>query len=389
MSRLILPAALAATLLVIPTRSTESRVHGCAVAPPRGVHIEIGEECAIIVWDAASKTEHFIRRASFNTEAASFGFLVPTPSRPELAEADDRAFQEFAYLTAPPVRQATAPSTGCGCGATKYAGMATAEKVDVMEQKRVAGYDAAVLAATDAAALNKWLSEHGYESGPALQKWLEPYIAHKWIITAFKVARDEPAKKDAAHKGDAATTQTAGPAKAEKVAGPRQGPVSTAAVRMSFQAERPFFPYREPEDQRGPNAAKTPRLLRVYFVGTERMEGTLGSDGVWSGMTKWSKPVPEGTRSSLVGALKLEGQKFPASWWLTEFEDHSSPRPGVDEVYFRPAKDQAQVERQAIALPGGPRSPGWPLFAVFGLGLALVYVRRIVRGRPALRYRLS
>ena len=72
--------------------------------PPRGARVDIAEESAIIIWDAATKTEQFIRRASFKTDAKDFGFLVPTPSKPTLAEADDSAFHELERITAPPIR---------------------------------------------------------------------------------------------------------------------------------------------------------------------------------------------------------------------------------------------------------------------------------------------
>src|SRR4051794_39286311 len=71
----------------------------CAPAPPHNVPVAIASESAIIVWDEKSHTQHFIRRASFATQAKDFGFLVPTPTRPTLAEADDAAFEELAKLT--------------------------------------------------------------------------------------------------------------------------------------------------------------------------------------------------------------------------------------------------------------------------------------------------
>src|SRR5947209_5762901 len=52
----------------------------CAPAPHAGDEIAIVEESAVIVWDPAAKTEHFIRRATFRgKEGHDFGFLVPTP----------------------------------------------------------------------------------------------------------------------------------------------------------------------------------------------------------------------------------------------------------------------------------------------------------------------
>jgi antitoxin (DNA-binding transcriptional repressor) of toxin-antitoxin stability system len=41
----------------------------CATAPPRGEEVQIAEEEAVITWDPATRTEHFIRRASFHSTA--------------------------------------------------------------------------------------------------------------------------------------------------------------------------------------------------------------------------------------------------------------------------------------------------------------------------------
>ena len=48
----------------------------CAAAPPVGHHVLIAEEEALIVWNPATKTEHFIRRAAFRSTARKFGFLA-------------------------------------------------------------------------------------------------------------------------------------------------------------------------------------------------------------------------------------------------------------------------------------------------------------------------
>jgi hypothetical protein len=93
--------------------------------------------------------------------------------------------------------------------------------------------------------------------------------------------------------------------------------------------------------------------------------------------------------------LALLAPKPAGGWWLTEFEDRSSPRPGTDEVYFAPANDTAVVERppkivyeeaplwlQGLICPGGP----------VALSALLVYgIRSLERGtshdkpRPARR----
>ncbi len=356
------PLALTALLAISPPQ----RATGCAVAPHMGESVQIADESAIIIWDAATKTQTFIRRAAFTTAARDFGFLVPTPEKPELAEAGDEAFTALQGLTAPRVITRSAPAGGGGCGcagsapkmAAGVADMAQAS-VEVLDTKRVAGYDAAVLQANDAAALTVWLKDHGYESSPALTGWAEPYVKAKWKITAFKVARDDAPAKEGTAKS-------------------RPTSLSLTAVRMTFHTEHPFFPYREPSSPAPPPPAPpvrredgkvlpplgytgippTPRLLRVYFLSESRVKGTFGEAGkdgsspasapVANARVVWSNKLPDANRESILGQLKLPKETPPASWWLTEFEDHSSPRPGSDDVYFAVDDNQAPVERPPI-----------------------------------------
>src|SRR4051794_2669758 len=90
-------ALFAGVIALAPTPAAR----GCAAAWRRGEKVRVASESAIIVWDAAGKTQHFIRRARFETKARDFGFLVPTPTRPELAEASDGAFDLLERLTRP------------------------------------------------------------------------------------------------------------------------------------------------------------------------------------------------------------------------------------------------------------------------------------------------
>src|SRR5947209_5509893 len=120
----------------------------CSVASPANKPVEIADESAIIVWDSATGTEHFIRRATFKSAAQDFGFLVPTPTKPELAEADDVAFKELARITAPKVVTQPRPSSGgcsIGCSEAKRDFAASPGNVQVLDEQRVAGYDAVVL----------------------------------------------------------------------------------------------------------------------------------------------------------------------------------------------------------------------------------------------------
>ncbi|HUQ75738.1 MAG TPA: DUF2330 domain-containing protein [Burkholderiales bacterium] len=282
----------------------------CAPVPGEGRFVRIASEEAIIIWDEGAQRQHFIRRASFDTDAKDFGFLVPTPNRPELAEAGNDAFAFLAAITLPFDRAARGKSDE----AAKPAGPRPAA-VTVLEQKVVAGYDAAVLEATDAKALDGWLKQHGYPSSPQLVAWYEPYIAGKWKITAFKISADAPK-------------------------------VASSAVRMSFQTEKPFFPYREPASQ-GTAGKQDARLLRVYFLADARFTGTVGANGAWDGRAVWSNNVEKEDVAYLLKLARLPSLAGGGGRWLTEFEDRSSPRPGTDEVFFQRAADQTTLGRPA------------------------------------------
>jgi hypothetical protein len=298
--------------------------------------VDVANETAVIIWDEQSKTEHFIRSASFTSTSPDFGFLVPTPTKPELAEASPEIYTRLGKLTEPrTVVETRTASIGCGAGSTaaSHAGAATSSPVQVLERKRVGALDAAVLRADDAGKLRGWLADHGYDARPELQDWLKAYVRQGWVITAFKIAGDAKPAKDA-------------PANAKPYS------VSGPTVRMSFHTERPFFPYREPADQ---GAAATglpprPRLLRVYFLADARFAGTLG-DGSrpWPGETVWANRIEPAQFEAAARSAHLPPEAIstlaPRGWWLTEFEDRSSPRPGTDEVYFGRSEDQSAVER--------------------------------------------
>ena len=312
--------------------AAERVADGCAMVQSRitPVRVDIADESAIIIWDEANKTEHFIRRANFKTAARDFGFLVPTPTRPELAEAKDQAFSFLEKLTARPFLRAPGgrgdPDNGNAPG-----------KVVVLEIKRVAGFDAAVLKADNAEALNDWLKKNEYQSRPELVTWLEPYVKSGWIITAFKIASDEP----------------------------KSSSIATSAVRMSFKTERPFYPYREPADARvvtegSPSPA---RLLRVYVLAKDRVQANLGKDGQFAGKTVWANALSDKTKKVLGDHLKVDSWQQAGAWWLTEFEDRSSPRQGTDEIFFSASADQSPIMRPPvqqlprIPLPEPPQGP--------------------------------
>jgi hypothetical protein len=299
----------------------------CCPAPPSGKPVVNADQTVILIWDAASKTQHFIRQASFQSEADDFGFLVPTPTRPALDESGNEAFPYLFKLTEPERRKVPRPSGGggCGCGG---AGLPSAKSgalpaVRVLEEKLVAGFDAAVLEAKSADALVKWLKDHGYAFSPEVEAWARPYVEAGWKITALKVARGKDGRGDKT--------------------------VAASALRMSFQTDRPLFPYREP-DPRSYAAAlgAQHRLLRIYFLAEARYDGGLTKEVPWTGKVAWANKLEAADRKKVLQMLKLPEATGPADWWLTEFEDDWPYRPAPADVYFSQAADQSPIKRPPI-----------------------------------------
>jgi hypothetical protein len=364
-------------IVVVALTLGQRRAEACAPAPPANVHVAIAAESAIIVWDEATKTEHFIRRASFRSQTPSFGFLVPTPTKPELAEADDKAFADLEETIKPEIKRPhewrLAPTAfACFFLLARKSETASAPSllspppVRVLETKRIGDYDAVVLEADDAGALGEWLNSHGYAKQPALEEWLQPYVAKKWKLTAFKIADDvaNAAADAGAEFGIKLTTSTFG----------------TRAIRMSFKTERPFFPYREPRDQRDssmPASLSSTRSLRVFYVGPKRVDPLIGEGATkFPGKIAWAGQLPQTMFDKLpVGVL--------AGSWLTAIEDDSAPRPGVDELWLDPSRDQTVIKPPPIIQPIYDEIP-LPLDVITLFGIAIYFiVRRIRRKRAA------
>src|SRR5262245_48435708 len=95
----------------------------CCPAPPPGSRVLNADQTVVILWDADRKMQHFIRQASFKSEADDFGFLIPSPNEPELNESGNGAFPYLADVTKPEVitQKRPAGGGGCGCAATMMA----------------------------------------------------------------------------------------------------------------------------------------------------------------------------------------------------------------------------------------------------------------------------
>jgi len=114
-----------------------------------------------MVWDKERQTQHIIRKVDFSTDADNIGFLVPSPSRPQLEESGNGAFSELAMITAPGKGCSGGLPLGCACVAAPRDALAAG--VTVIEEKRVAGFHATVMTARSGDELFAWLRDNDYD----------------------------------------------------------------------------------------------------------------------------------------------------------------------------------------------------------------------------------
>lgn len=303
---------------------TNSLLACCAVSSPGRVVVN-ADQTVLMIWNAKTKMQHFIRQASFKSDASDVGFLVPTPSKPELAETDSLVFTILKYITTPP------PPAPLGGGGGFGGDLSLGRKpVEILEQKRVAGYDATVLKADSGDSLVEWLKQNGYDYSPAVAAWAKPYIKDQWIFTALKVApKDDAAKKS-------------------------NGELQSPGLRISFKTEQPLFPYREPKSAPAANAlTKKTRTLQVFFIAEGEYAGALSKPETWSGQQVYSAKLEADDVKRLVAQLKLPTDQFPAEPWLTEFRDTWAYDRANSDLQFARV---AQKEESKI-LPPTPISP--------------------------------
>jgi hypothetical protein len=293
----------------------------CAVATPRSTARACAEmfnarvsesdrrpslayEQTLIVYDAEKHREHFVREVVFQESREPFGFVVPTPTRPEVAKVKKSPFaklrETFPFEWVNPERLVRLASSDMEDASVK-----------VIEVTRVGRFTAFVLAASDAAGLKNWLAQNGFVTTPETEAWLAHYVKLGFFYVAM---RYEPSPGDKGNKTKAET------------------------VRISFDSPLPYYPYLEP-DPRGGKPPASPRLLDIWLVSTRDFVPVAPRSGEKADRVR---PFLEGSRykaksirtklaAAVEPALLPEGQLR-----LQRFADQKRSRIGFGDVDFVP-----------------------------------------------------
>lgn len=266
-------------------------------------------EQTFITFDAELRRENFVREVTFRQSRQRFGFVVPTPSRPEVGAVKQSPFAELRKLFPfrSPQRQ---ESSGYGRGAGGLRGRGSG--VQVLEVTKVGSFTAFVLAADDPQALSRWLAQNGLVSTPEADAWLAHYVRMGFFYVAM---RYEPPDG----------------------AGPRATQAET--MRISFDTPLPYYPYFEPALPQGQDPPRD-RLLEIWLTSTQRFVPVAARTE--RNRVRWVQPFEEGTaferdwRATLQGIVGATFLPAAGNLIVQRFVDMKVSREGFGDVLFVP-----------------------------------------------------
>ena len=282
----------------------------------------LAREKVLLIHDAAAGRQHFVREIVFRKAEEPFGFVVPTPSLPEVAKVETTPFgklrERFPFA---PVTLSS--SRGYGKGSGSGFGSGGSQSVEVIATEKVGSFTAFVLAASDAGALSKWLEDNQLSNSDETKAWLEHYVRMGFYYVAMRY--DPPGNAKEADETLAAET-----------------------IRISFATPVAYYPYFEPKTNLPGNK---PRLLELWTVSNTRLIPVVLADGVG-----WQRPLKPGKqytrRETLEASLvdELESLLPPGELVVQSFQDQKRTRAGYHDVLFASAEPRSFSPEELIAL---------------------------------------
>ncbi|OGZ33007.1 MAG: hypothetical protein A2174_03390 [Candidatus Portnoybacteria bacterium RBG_13_41_18] len=148
--------------------------------PPPDYYMYETDQRAVIFFE--NNLETLILSATFRGDAKNFGWVVPTPTKPEVSRSSDELFTALEELT----RVEYSYPVPMGLDNALSVGRQE-DKVYIVETKKIEYYDITVLTAEDSQALTKWLDKNGYQFPANAGYILNSYISNQWYFTAIKI----------------------------------------------------------------------------------------------------------------------------------------------------------------------------------------------------------
>jgi hypothetical protein len=206
------PGALALAVTGLTALALGPARAACCYFSALGADVNQPSQKAFLTWDPAAKSESFTVQPRFEGNAADFGMVIPTPTRPRLNEMPRDFFKELAVFTIlKPMpldkykRFPRAPASMAFGGAR--ADEARKSTVRILEAGVVGSLDYKIITAERADDLFAWLKENRYRYAGD-EKTLDHYIQKRWVFTVMKIDPKQMKRAaDGGYTGDVTPTR--------------------------------------------------------------------------------------------------------------------------------------------------------------------------------------
>jgi hypothetical protein len=291
-------------------------------------------EQVVILHDAKTGREHFVREVRFANVRGKLGFVVPLPSVPEIAK-ENAPFaalgKSFPFQPPLPKRNVLRGPPGAkgmrglGSGGSDEGAAPEPPPVELLAAQKVGSFTAFTLAARDPEALATWLKENGLEAPPEHQAWMAHYVRLGFPFVAFRFD------------------------------GPEDTTLVAETVRLSFDTPVPFYPYLEPEAPQHAPIAQTSRLLRTWVITDEPVVpvaarvsfGSMARGVQVSHAVPWGIGTESTDRAAMARALGPALAKLlPANPTLQTYADTRISRNGYGDILFVPRSPTTPTPEQ-------------------------------------------
>lgn len=348
---------------------------GCgAMVPGNQTSMAVRQETSAVRWDG--RTEEILMRLTVTGDATDAAWIMPVPTRADLALGDTALFSRLDTVVAPVdktrhyfwPRDGDWPfgSDGKKANGASSAGApgAAAPPVSVVGSGELGPFQYAQLAATDPAALEAWLHANGYTMPDGLANSLKPYVDQGWEYVAVKLAPAAGPKSGAGRSVPGRAVPTLG------------GDLDP--LKLTFASDKLVYPMRLSQ------RAKTAQLLRLFVFAPHRVEPVAGIGGGGSLETLYAgKPDPE--------TVRWDGGQGSAVFLTAMRNELNRPSAITGDYEFRaaPADDRYQRVRyhdELLTIGGVPAWIATVLAVLLVFAAVLISLRRRSNRRRAAAY---
>lgn len=153
------------------------------IFPPPGIYVGEPYQYAIIEYEGSQEILHLLINVA--SDAGSFGWIVPFPSRPAIEEDTIAVFEQIEEMCRPSYG-------GFGCGVIYDGGYYDGYGVRIIEEGSVGVLSYEIIKADDPDTLFNWLAENDYwiadsSDTARAREVFRDYIERDWVFVAFSV----------------------------------------------------------------------------------------------------------------------------------------------------------------------------------------------------------